>query len=176
MIGFHAFTGNDYISSFFRKGKTACWKIVEKTSKFVEVFASLGCSWNLQDNVFNGLEEYVCYLYGFRKKAINYVRHELFQCTYSHDNKIIDLSLLPPCQSTLKLHALRANVVAKLWKSADETNVDIPDAALRGWDENLQIHWLDNAFPENVIDILMDPDFDSINDDIYGTDEESDKE
>ena len=60
------FTGNDYISSFFRKGKTACWKIVEKNSKFVEVFASLGCSWNLQDNVFNGLEEYICYLYGFR--------------------------------------------------------------------------------------------------------------
>ena len=176
LIGFHAFTGNDYISSFFRKGKTACWKIVEKNSKFVEVFASLGCSWNLQDNVFNGLEEYVCYLYGFRKKDINYARHELFQRTYSRDNKITDLSLLPPCQSTLKLHASRANVVAKLWKSADETNVCIPDAALEGWDENLQIHWLDNAFPENVIDILMDSDFDSINEDIYGTDEESDKE
>ena len=39
LIGFHAFTGNDYISSFFQKGKTACWKIVEKNSKFVEVFA-----------------------------------------------------------------------------------------------------------------------------------------
>ena len=172
LIGFHAFTGNDYISSFFRKGKTACWKIVWKNSKF----ASLGCSWNLQDNAFNGLEEYFCYLYGFRKKDVNYVRHELFQRTYSRDNKIIDLSLLPPFQSTLKLHALRANVVAKIWKSADETNVDIPDAALEGCDRNLQIHLLDNAFPENVIDILIDPDFDSIDNDIYGTDEESDKE
>ena len=27
LIGFHAFTGNDYISSFFRKDKPACWKI-----------------------------------------------------------------------------------------------------------------------------------------------------
>ena len=27
ITGFHAFTGNDYISSFFRKGKPACWKI-----------------------------------------------------------------------------------------------------------------------------------------------------
>ena len=35
LIGFHGFTGNDYISSFFRKRKTACWKIVEKNSKFV---------------------------------------------------------------------------------------------------------------------------------------------
>ena len=35
LIGFHGFTGDDYISSFFRKRKTACWKIVEKNSKFV---------------------------------------------------------------------------------------------------------------------------------------------
>ena len=47
--------------------------------------------------------------------------------------------------------------------------------ALERWDENLQIYWLNNGFPENVIDILMDPDFDSIDDDIYGADEESDK-
>ena len=131
LIGFHAFTGNDCTSSFFRKGKTACWKTVERDSKFVEVFASLGCFWNFQDNVFNGLEEYVCYLYGFRKKDINHVCHELFQRTYSRD-KIKDLSLLPPCQSTLKLHPSRANVVAKIWKSADEANVDIPDVALEG--------------------------------------------
>ena len=31
--GFHAFTGNDYISSFFRKGKGNCWKLVEKNTK-----------------------------------------------------------------------------------------------------------------------------------------------
>ena len=138
--------------------------------------ASLGCSWNLQDNVFNGLEEYICYLYRFRKKDINYVRHELFQRTCFQDNKLIDLSLLPPCQSKLKLHASRANVFAKIWRSINETNVDIPDATLEGWDENIQIHWLNNAFPENVIDILMDPDLDSVDDDIYGTNERIDKE
>ena len=116
------------------------------------------------------------YLCGFRKKDINYVRHELFQRTYSRDNKIIDLSLLPPCQSTLKLHASTDNVAAKIWKSANETNVDIPDAALEGWDENLHTHWLEKAFPENVIGILMNPGFHSMDDDIYGTDQESDKE
>ena len=117
---------------FFRKGKIACWEIVEKNSKFNQVFASLSCSWNLQDNVFNGLKEYVCHRCGFRKRAISYVPHELFQCTYSRDNEIIDLSLLPACQSTLKLHASRANVFAKIWKSPDETNVDIPDAGIGG--------------------------------------------
>ena len=27
LIGFRAFTGNDYISSFFGKSRAACWKI-----------------------------------------------------------------------------------------------------------------------------------------------------
>ena len=26
LIGLHAFSGNDYLSSFFRKGKKTCWK------------------------------------------------------------------------------------------------------------------------------------------------------
>ena len=66
LIGFHAFTGNDQISSFFRKGKRACRKIIEKNPKFIEVFASLGSSWSLQDEVYDGLEEYVCRLYGYK--------------------------------------------------------------------------------------------------------------
>ena len=56
------------------------------------------------------------------------------------------------------------HVVAKIWKSADETNVDISDAALEEWGDHLQICWLNNAFPTNVTDILMDPDFHSIDD------------
>ena len=35
LIGFHAFNDNDYISSFFRKGKPACWKILKEDAKFV---------------------------------------------------------------------------------------------------------------------------------------------
>ena len=29
IIGFHAFTGNDYVSTFFRKGTTTCWKTMK---------------------------------------------------------------------------------------------------------------------------------------------------
>ena len=35
LIGFHALTGNDYVSSFFGHGKESAWKIVEKHRKFV---------------------------------------------------------------------------------------------------------------------------------------------
>ena len=30
LVSFRAFTGNDYISSIFRKSKKACWKLLEK--------------------------------------------------------------------------------------------------------------------------------------------------
>ena len=29
LIGFHAFTGNDYVSSFFGKGKLKCWDMLK---------------------------------------------------------------------------------------------------------------------------------------------------
>ena len=31
LLGFHALTGNDYVSSFFRRGKEMGWKVVENT-------------------------------------------------------------------------------------------------------------------------------------------------
>ena len=70
LIGFHTFTGNDYISSFFRKGKPACWKILEKDAKFVDVFCSLGLSLELNQEVFKVLEEFVRLLYGSRRKSL----------------------------------------------------------------------------------------------------------
>ena len=34
LVGFHAFTGNDYVSSFFKKGKQMCWKAMKKKTEF----------------------------------------------------------------------------------------------------------------------------------------------
>ena len=68
LIGFHAFTGNDYVSSFFRKGKSECWKVVQKNNRFVNTFSLLGQVWELDEQIFVNLEEYVCHLYGYRQK------------------------------------------------------------------------------------------------------------
>jgi hypothetical protein len=42
VLGVHALTENDYVSSFFRKGKKACWKMVLKYDDFIDLFAGLG--------------------------------------------------------------------------------------------------------------------------------------
>ena len=116
LIWFHAFTGNDYVSSFFRKGKETCFKVLEANPKFRSAFAHLGALWNMEDRLISNLEEYVCKLYGFSSTSINKVRYDLFNRKYKRENKSIDMSALPPCSTTLKLHAKRANFVSGIWK------------------------------------------------------------
>ena len=176
ILGFHAFTGNDYISSFFRRGKPACWKIVEKYPKFVSIFTSLGLSWDLQGELADALEEYVCLLYGSRKKKINSVRSKIFERKHVSQRKVIDLSNLPPCQSTLLFHSKRANVVAKIWKSSHEPMLQLPDFTQYGWNRSLEICWMDEAFPQDMKSILLEPLFDAENYNEYEVDEESDDE
>ena len=101
LLGLHAFTGNDFVSSFFRKGKLKCWKTLQKFSKFEDCFSQLGAEWDLSDSLFNELEKYVCNLYGYGEKNINKVRWLLFQKKHAKENKVIDLSALPPCGNTL---------------------------------------------------------------------------
>ena len=50
LIGFHAIKGNDYISSFFEKGKR----------KLVETVKCLGNSWDVSEALFIDIEEYIC--------------------------------------------------------------------------------------------------------------------
>ena len=42
LIGFHAFTGNDFISSVFRRGKLQCWKTLQEEPNFQSSFSELG--------------------------------------------------------------------------------------------------------------------------------------
>ena len=71
LIGFHAFTENYYMSSFYRKGKEVCWKIHEKNPKFLKAFQDFGSSWVLKNESFELLEEYVFKLYGCRENNVD---------------------------------------------------------------------------------------------------------
>ena len=73
-------------------------------------------------------------------------------------NKVIDLSLLPPCQSSLLLHMEmeRENYVAVLWKHSMHASIDFPDIWHHGWNVDGTIHWVEKVFPEDFIEIIMD--------------------
>ena len=64
LIGMHAFSGNDYVSSFFKKGKVAAWKAMVKRQEFICLFEELGTSPQVPDHISQSLERFVCALYG----------------------------------------------------------------------------------------------------------------
>ena len=136
LLGFHAFTGNDCVSSIFGKSKKICWKAVTKSSKYAGMFDRLGETVNLDENSITLLEEFVCSLYRKNKKDINQPRYEIFQAMYEKKGKIQDLSLLPPCRSSLQLHCKRSNYVAKMWRSSLSCIIDPDNIHNHGWSEN----------------------------------------
>ena len=103
------------------------------------------------------LEEFVCLLYGSRRvKKVDDPRHHLFQNTYQQKNKIIDLSLLPPCQQTLGLHSLRCNFVAKIWKNADVCTLQESPTTNHGWTGERKTQCIEKAFPDDIEQLLSE--------------------
>ena len=79
-MGFYAFTGNDYVSSFFGKGKQKCWKVVKSDSMYINEFKSLGLTWDLNAETFKILESYVCRLYGKKgEERVNAAHYKIFK-------------------------------------------------------------------------------------------------
>ncbi|KAG1712216.1 hypothetical protein GQR58_002396 [Nymphon striatum] len=110
--------------------------------------------------------------YGRRQKEVNNVRKFLFETKYINQNKSIDISLLPPCQASLRLHTLRSNVVARIWKLSDEAQIQMPDLSQHGWTINNSIRWIEKAFPDELEDLLLTEETETV----YADDEESEED
>ena len=67
LSGIHVFSGNNYISSFFRKGKKKFWKTLLKYPEYLDIFGNLGTNEMLQEDTVKELESFVCKLYGYKK-------------------------------------------------------------------------------------------------------------
>ena len=175
LIGFHALTGNDYVSSFFRKGKKKCFGVLEKKVKFQEALTSLGTSWEVTPELFAEIQKYVCAIYGSTKKNINEVRYDIFYKKHQNQNKIVDMSTLPPCEQVLLLHVKRANYIASIWKKANVAKPVLPPIIDHGWNDDGSLTWVSDIYPEEVEEVLLDEEFDN-NDYIEDSGESDDEE
>ena len=54
------------------------------------------------------------YTLGYKEKNVNKVQWLKIRDKHTKQNKVINMSALPPWQETLKLHSVLANVVAKM--------------------------------------------------------------
>ena len=156
LIGFHSFTGNDYVSSFFRKGKKTCWKTAKRKPEFMKFFSELGRSLEIDGNMKRSAEAYVCALYGKMKlQSVNEARSAIFWEKYNKNKTVIELSLLPPCQANLVFHLQRANYVAFLMRSTT-LKPNIEHYTKHGWSEDGQAIWSKDYLPDEMEDVLYD--------------------
>ena len=80
----------------------------------------------LDDVIFDAAERFVCKMYGDnRGSSVNSLRNKLFWKHWRKNGKIVDLSLLPPCASSLRKYTSRAYNEAKIWKLSNIPMMDI---------------------------------------------------
>ena len=87
--------------------------------------------------------------------SVNELRAKLFWNRTRKNGKVPDLSLLPPCASSLMKHTSRAHYVAKIWRQAIIPNQTIGSYVGNGWLPDGSIDWIDRAYPENVECLLI---------------------
>ena len=108
-------------------------------------------------------------MYGSKLGDINSLRYEKFIDRFSAkpgevltSYNGVDVSLLPPCRESLKMHMRRANYQVPTWKKADQATPIIPGPDRRGWNTNikgeLEISWTNSdLMPQELADIITDP-------------------
>ena len=125
---------------------------IERTAAATSTTESL-----LSQQVIDSLEKFVCCLYGEKHiESVNEARKRIFWKNFERDEKVTDLSLLPPCKSSLEKHILRANYVARISRQARKPIVEIEEPQNHGWNEDCSVDWVSEPYPENVAELLID--------------------
>ena len=154
LIGMHALTGCDTVSAFAGKGKSKALKMLMKNDTYVRAFMNIGISWNVCDELFSSIEEFVCDLYGKKVKNVDLLRYQM----YCAKGGKIEPEALPPCRSSLKLHVTRANFQAGIWHRVIFPSPDIPCPSSHGWEvstNSINIKWLSSKpTPEEVLELI----------------------
>ncbi|KAG1714163.1 hypothetical protein GQR58_001793 [Nymphon striatum] len=71
LMGLHPWTGCDTVSAFAGQGKLKALKILLREQKSIDAFATLATSWNITNELFFIIEQFVCQLYCRNTKIIN---------------------------------------------------------------------------------------------------------
>ena len=154
LIDFHAMTGCDYVLTFFRKVKPACWKKMIKKTRFTKGMAQLGDNIDTSEEIYDDFEVYICTLYGSKGVTnINRLPHSKFKEKNEKEKKYVNLTTVLPC-SSFYLYIKRADRAAYMMKWATLSKVSEPPLKNCGWKNDGGIDWIADPFPENIQRIL----------------------
>ncbi|KAL7398479.1 hypothetical protein ABVT39_010581 [Epinephelus coioides] len=120
-------------------------KILSQNSKIIHIFAEVGNSWELDERILSGVEEFMCCLYGFshRIKKVDEAREIKVKkmCGSSLELRqglSIDLLTFPPCKRVPLQHMRRVNFQVCIWKRAHEHYLEIPSPLNHGFHINTE--------------------------------------
>jgi hypothetical protein len=155
----HALTGCDTVSAMSGRGKLSAFKSLRKTNYAVSSLSKLGQRFQLSADVLDGIEQFVCQLYGGREAHVNELRYSMF----CNKRGAIESQNLPPCQDALRKHIQRANYQAGVWIRALECYPEIPPPELHGWSKIIDsqgkpclvIDWLSiESAPSAILELM----------------------
>ena len=148
LLGLHQWNGCDTISAFSCQGKLKAWKILLREQKFIYAFATIRSSWNVANELFCLIEEFVCQLYCRNTNMFRSRRGEM------------ESAQLPSCEDTLKQHTRRANYQAVIWRRSLVNSPETPNPSQGhgltvSEDGSLVINWMTGSpAPQVVLRLL----------------------
>ena len=120
LIGLHCFTGCDFVSAFYGKGKVEPFKLVQQDPVFCSAFQLLGETFAVSEDTVATIEAFVCSLYGQKDcSKVNEARYILFSTANREEN------IMPPNKDSLLKHIQRANFQSAIYKRSLQ-RPDIP--------------------------------------------------
>ena len=164
LLALHAFSGCDCTSAFRGLGKVKPIKTLLKTPRYVRLLSKLGDSWDVSDDLIEGLDAFTCAIYGRpRVSKVDDLRLIRMNELCSKDDiitpsKNVDMATLPPCRRSLVQHIKRVNYQVAIWKRAHVPEPDLPGATMgHGWtlvDGILEPLWYEGEIlPQQLTDI-----------------------
>ena len=128
--GMHAISGADVTGSFSGKTKTAFWKrFMDANDRILQALSSLGRTFSLTDDIYNGLEEYICSVYLKEPKIskLSELRWWLFS------KKQFEGAALPPTLASFRPAVRRAHLQAMIWNTSNVPRPSLPSPTECGW-------------------------------------------
>ena len=96
-------------------------------------------------------------MYGNKSiRSVNELRSKIYWQYSRKNEKVPDLSLLPPWASSLKTHTARAHYIARIWKQAAIPFQNIEPFTNYGWLADGAIDWVEQAYPTDVKTLFLD--------------------
>ena len=131
LLGAHALSGSDTVSSFVGIGKATVWKRLM-------TFTDSLCLGDLLDEVTDSYLRFVATLYGKEQgTSLNSMRADIFKRKIAGKRHVPPkLSSLPPTMAAFRLHCQRAHFQIALWKAAGMSSPPDLDPLQYGWEMN----------------------------------------